>query len=206
MALVIAGQAIDEDEAFGLLREYGVRYRKTVEFYDHGGRDYPNGVTLADIGRLVVINGRPTASDVGVLIDAVLAEEWQELPLDATFLELPSDLAESTLYARASGIYRTLTKATGIGMTKATKLMHLKRPDLVPIVDSVAEKVYREAAIAARIADERASYWPVIWREAKHNEERMPTIRSRLLDAGSPVAALPSLRLHDMLLWMRAQN
>lgn len=204
MSLTIAERSLPFDDAFQLLRAYGDKHSQTVAYYDHGGQDSPNAVTLADIGRLVVINARLSGNDVGRLIQAVDADTWSALPLDASFLDLPEDPSSSDIYQKASDIYALLTPPRrGVQMTKATKLMHLKRPQLMPIVDSVAQTAYGDLAAKAakEIGRGRRAYWPCIWADARRNEDALPPLRRRLADCGSPVADLPSLRLHDMLVW-----
>lgn len=64
MTFTTAGRDVSPDEAFERLRDYGGLHARTIEFYDHGGQDTPNAVTLADIGRLVVIDARLSGNDV----------------------------------------------------------------------------------------------------------------------------------------------
>ena len=204
MTFVIADEVITDEAAFEMLLAYGKKYALTVAHYDHGGQDPANRVTLADIGRLVLIDARLRGQDVGRLINAADEATWAAIPPEASFLDLAPDPTAATVYQSASALYARLTPpGGGVQMTKATKLMHLKRPHLVPIVDSVAQTAYRQAAehAAKNLDHGKRAYWVAIWADARRNEDLLPPIRARLAEHGSPVASLPSLRLHDILMW-----
>jgi hypothetical protein len=72
--------------------------------------------------------------------------------------------------------------------------------------DRVSSALHQSSTESCATKGSASTKGLVIWNEAIQNEEQMTVIRARLADAGSCVAALLSLRLHDMLLWMRART
>lgn len=83
--LKIAGHELTEDEALRALNRYP---EATVRLYDLGGTDagpFPNdGVTLADIGRVAVLNPRLSGTDVAASFDAGPDAPWHRAPAPCT--------------------------------------------------------------------------------------------------------------------------
>lgn len=151
---------VSRDRALALLASYAVSHANTVRLYDlagqedgepgpHGAASPANAVTLADIGRLVAINAGLAASDVAALVDVDAAVQFAAVPATARLEDWEPgnglDEAATALYDR----YRL----GGIGQAKRSKLLHVKRPWLVPIADSRVVKVYkhRAAELAAEL-------------------------------------------------------
>lgn len=151
---------VSRDRALALLAGYAVSHADTVRLYDFAGQEDgepgpdgaarpANAVTLADIGRLVAINAGLAAADVAALVDVDAAGEFAAVPAAARLEDWEPgtglDEAATALYDR----YRL----SGIGQAKRSKLLHIKRPWLVPIADSRVVKVYqhRAAALAAEL-------------------------------------------------------
>ncbi len=89
---------LSRDRTLTLLIDYAVPYSAAVDLYDLGGdlggRPGPCGaaepadsVTLADIGRLVVINAALAAEDVATLIDVDAAGDFAVVPAEARMQE-----------------------------------------------------------------------------------------------------------------------
>lgn len=211
-ALSLAGVEVTEDEALQYLDRYAVGLPATVCVYDYGGKtDKPiagsNTVTYTDIARLVIINANLRARDVVSLMNPIPASLWAAVPLDADFRDLPEDPTGLPLYEALTALYRVF-RVPGIKNAKATKLLHLKRPGLVPIIDSVATKAYAVTAqnMAAKFVRKEPMYWAAVWRDARSNAEALDGIRADLVRHGHAqalVARLPLLRLHDILVWSR---
>lgn len=74
MDFTIAGERWPVTKAPAVCRWYGDRYPDTLRFYDFSDADqdpHPDDtVTLADAGRLVVINARLASGDVPTMIEA----------------------------------------------------------------------------------------------------------------------------------------
>lgn len=114
--------------------------------------------------------------------DNLLHDDWQEL-LD-----------------RANGLYQHFRHADsgGLGPTRTHKLLHLKRPHVFPIVDSVVRNVYLDQA-KKEGGGRQAVYWPVLAREIRANADGYRALASELKD--DRVGRLTIPRLHDILVW-----
>ena len=210
--LTFAGDDVEEPQALAALRRYADEHPATLAWYDYAGGDLPpvaaDGVQLADIGRLVVINAQLSADDVPGLL-APLPDDglWDAVPHDADFRDLPADPHEHPVYVAASELYSALTSRHNIARTKATKLLHLKRPQLIPVVDSVAAEHYRQAAdhLAARWGEPHGQFWAAIWTDARANQAALRPVLDELAGDGGDrarLAALSPLRIHDVLVWL----
>lgn len=209
--LTFAGDDVEESQALAALRRYADEHPATLAWYDYAGTDAPpvaaDGVQLADIGRLVVINAQLSADDVpGLLTPLPDVGLWDAVPHDADFRDLPEDPHEHPVYVAASELYAALTSRHNIPRTKATKLLHLKRPQLIPVVDSVAAEHYQQVAddLAARWGEPHGQFWAVIWSDARANQEALRPVLDELAGDGGDrarLAALSPLRIHDVLVW-----
>jgi hypothetical protein len=151
----VGDRIVNRERAIAILADYAVQFNATVRLYDLGGE--PDGrpgrgsaaaaadsVTLADIGRLVVINAALTADDVATLIEVDAAAEFSAVPSTA---QLQNCAHGSALDHAATALYDKYRRP-GIGQAKRSKLLHLKRPWLVPIADTRVMTVYRHRADA----------------------------------------------------------
>jgi Family of unknown function (DUF6308) len=149
----IADSEFSPDQAFELLCGYAIDYADTVRFYDLAGdpegrpgpgssADPVNAVTLADIGRLVTINANLRARHVTRLMDIDAAAEFAAVPATC---RLEQCEPTSVFYQAATALYERyrLPSGNGIGPARRSKLLHLKRPWLVPIADTRVVRAYR---------------------------------------------------------------
>lgn len=197
MMLRIADVELEVDQAADVCRWYAGKHPGTLKFYDFAGTDtdpHPHdGVDLADAGRLVVINANLTADDVPRMISAATDAPWSVVRHDDDLL---SDGWEELL-SRAEELYWHFRQAS-LGPTRTHKLLHLKRPRVFPIVDSVVRKVYRDAARDAA-GGRGFHYWPVVGREINANRKVYRELTGVL--QGHRVGRLTVPRLHDILVW-----
>jgi hypothetical protein len=119
------------------------------------------------------------------------------------------------LYDDALALYEHFHKIRGIGPAKASKLLHLKRPLLYPIVDSKVMDIYRAtgAPAAAAKANPRSKaqgwkevFWDVIRADLIANWQGLAELHQLLATAGADgddhaalLARLGPLRLHDII-------
>ncbi|MCW2671809.1 MAG: hypothetical protein JWP14_398 [Frankiales bacterium] len=208
--LTLAGVQITVETAHQYLADYAQQHYATMRYYDYN--DLPtlptgsNRVEMGDIARLVVINARLAAEDVPRLLEPVDDALWAAVPRGAEFQTLPDDPTGEPLYEHASALYTAFRKRLGIGSTKATKLLHLKRPGLVPIIDSVVKSSYGDIArqLASQWGSDEPVFWAAVWRDARTNEAALVAVREALADGDDRhqrVSRLPLLRLHDILVW-----
>jgi hypothetical protein len=200
--------------ALGLLQDYAVNYANTVRLYDLAddpeGRPGPgsgaepvNTVTLGDIGRLVVIKAGLAACDVATLLDINAATGFAAVPPTARLEECEPG---SDLYQAATFLYEKyrLFKGSNIGPAKRSKLLHLKRPWLVPIADTRVISVYRRRADswAAKLGT-ASGHWEAVREDLNAAVDDFEWLTARLCDHQEArvqrLGRLTSLRLLDIL-------
>jgi hypothetical protein len=212
----IADYEFSPDQAFELLQGYAVKYPDTVRLYDlagdPGGRPGPgsgadpvNAVTLADIGRLTVINANLRANDVATLVDIHAAVEFAAVPATSRLEQCEPGSAS---YQAATALYEKYRppKGSNIGPAKRSKLLHLKRPWLIPIADSRVVVAYRRRARSwAAGLGQVSARWEPIREDLTAAAEDFERLTARLCDHQDPrvqrLGRLTSLRLLDILAW-----
>jgi hypothetical protein len=205
---------VDRDRALALLVGYALSRAETVRLYDlagvEDGQPGPNGaarpvdaVTLSDIGRLVAINAGLAAADVAVLLDVDAAAEFAAVPAAARLEEWEPG---GRLDDAATALYDQF-RLGGIGQAKRSKLLHLKRPWLVPIADSRVMKVYQNCA--ATLAAElglASGHWVAVRDDLIAATDDFVWITRQLKshhdDRIRRVAHLTRLRLLDIVAWL----
>ena len=178
-----------------------VRRAVHFELYDFAGDGSPphahNSVDLSDCGRLVVINARPAAADVPRMIRAAKSAPWDAVPLQADLLRStdPDEVLEG-----ANSLYQHF-RAAGLGRTRTHKLLHLKRPEVFPIVDSVVRETYRRQAKEAGLArgSRQQHYWAALASELRADLGAYEALRQML--SAEQLGRLTVLRLADILVW-----
>jgi hypothetical protein len=202
------------DQALDILRRYAKQYHGTVLWYDLAGDEHghpgPGGaaepvnrVALADIGRLVIINAGLRANDVPLLLGQDLTAEFTAVPPGA---RLEDWAPGNSLDSVSTALYDRF-RLDAIGPAKRSKLLHLKRPWLVPIHDSHVERVYknRAAELGAQIGDVDDGWWEAIRRDLVDGARDFVWLSDSLRnDDDSHVrraGKLTGLRLLDILVW-----
>ena len=188
----IASKEINLEQAVAVCRWYAMQYRATLKLYDFGGRNADphshDTVDLTDAGRLIVIKANLKADDVPAMIQAGVDAPWHFVGPQDDLLTAP-DVNE--LLQRTEALYRHFRDA-GLGPTRTHKLLHLKRPAVYPIVDSVVRETYKEWAAPDR-------YWLTLANEMRDDAEEYRQLRQWLL--GEDPGRLTVPRLHDILVW-----
>jgi hypothetical protein len=212
--LQIGDHKLDLPDALQLLQDYAVKFPDTVRFYDLAGdpdgRPGPGSnhvnpavaVTLGDIGRLVAINAALSAEDVATLMDADATAEFVAVPATA---RLEDCVPGTSLYQAATALYDKF-RLTNIGQAKRSKLLHLKRPWLVPIADTHVTTAYHDRARAW--ADElgiASGHWEAarddLTTAASDFEWLIGQLSSHRDTRIERLGRLTSLRLLDILAW-----
>lgn len=217
----IGTQQVSYDAMVERATAYATEHSATVLYYDLAGDprgapgpDVENGsaahVTLSDLGRLVVFNARLGANDVPRLLDADLADAWEPsiLPVDA---RLEDCLPGSQLEAVAAAAYERL-RLPHIGRAKRSKLLHLKRPRLVPVIDSRVDPLWAAAAaeVSREMGREEPMYWEAIRRDLVDGATELTQLHSDLNSADDALVRrlgrLTELRLLDVIAWTTASG
>lgn len=146
----------------------------------------------------------PIKAGIGLLGEFAgeIRECLKDIPNDRSLAELSDDeyrtiLGEGSPAWRLWDIIRANGREKwGVGSTRASKLMARKRPRLIPIEDSVVNRV-----IGFKGGD---SWW--LWREAltgnKDKVERMAAVVRRAAGRHD----LTTLRALDVALWMKGKR
>lgn len=213
----IGDHILTRDQAHQHLCDYARRHAKTVLWYDLAGNENGqpgpvgaakpvNSVTLADVGRLVVIDARLGAADVAPLLEAAESEMFAAVPATARLEEWEPgnalDVAATALYDRFD--------CHGIGPAKRSKLLHVKRPWLVPIADTRVTSVYRRLAkeLEAETSVPSAGWWEAPKNDLVNGESDFAWLSDSLASDHDPavrrLARLTALRLLDILAWTLA--
>ena len=203
----IADRELSCDEGLAILRGYAMRYAGTVLLYDLAGDENccpgPGGasepvdeVTLADIGRLVVINAGLRAGDVPLLLDVRADGEFAAVPPAARLEECTPG---SALCSAATVLY-DLFRLPGVGGVKRSKLLHIKRPWLVPIYDTHVHRIYEDMA-----ADPDGGWWEAARRDLVDGSGDFAWLSAALRDDDDArvrrAGKLTELRLLDIIAW-----
>jgi len=206
--ITIAGHEVTLDRAVDVLIHYEP---ETVRFYDLGGESPSDRVTLEDLGRMVAIAAELTADDAHCLMTDGQRVRWIEPGHSLIEAEPGSDIFE-----RASQLFNDLDALPNIGHAKASKLLHIKHPALIPILDSEVEGVYEDKAkkrAALEVGKKRTKerrWWAVIRDDLIANEVAFKEIRAQLEQHDGEHARrlmqLTDLRLLDILAWRMGRD
>jgi Family of unknown function (DUF6308) len=211
--LQIGDHKLDMHDALELLQDYAVKFPDTVRFYDLAGD--PDGrpgsgshvnpadaVTLGDIGRLVAINAALSAEDVATLMDTDATTEFAAVPATARLEEC---VPGTGLYQAATALYDKF-RLTNIGQAKRSKLLHLKRPWLVPIADTRVTAAFHDRARAW--ADElgiASGHWEAAREDLTTAASDFQSLTAKLSSHRDTrierLGRVTSLRLLDILAW-----
>ncbi len=218
----LAGKVIRAHEVVDALLAYPLG---TLRYYDNGG-DQDTGeewavrerVLLSDIGRMCVIEPSLSGADVVALVEAGRDAPFHAVAPDDR-LEFADPEEAGGLYDRANELYQHFYKIDGIKSAKASKLLHLHRPQLYPILDRWLKAFYEEAArIAGRASRTRSPngepmFWAAIREDLIVNSGSLLDLRHWLADQLDPstdrwslLCGLTDLRLLDVLTWSVARG
>lgn len=110
---------------------------------------------------------------------------------DRDFITLESTTGSE--FAPVRALYVQLCRISGIGETRATKLLARKRPRLVPIVDSVVRK---------HIFSNGRKHWEPLHAALKANDNALWERLVELRDLAELPEDVSVLRVFDVLAWM----
>lgn len=176
-----------------------------VGAYDSlAGIGRPDRIEIADVQALNrTMRARSAHARWADLVDRELV--WlREIPLDLDLIETDDDgwaaaRGDELVRAALSGVI-----AHGRGASVATKLLHLKRPRLFPILDAlVVDLLGRSAPEAAatqrRVGEEAARVVVHLRREGRRNVDALRAIQERLAAEGYQRSLV---RILDAALWL----
>ncbi len=207
----IAGQPVHAP--FGRLASYALNHERTVLQYDLGTSVPTNQITTAEISRTRAVSSRVSDQEGQQLIHTCnqVALILAGIP-PAAHIRDAGPAVHGGLFDQALAVFNQLL-APGIRYAKVSKILHLKRPHLFPILDSHLTKAYRKTATQAVLHFQtqrpgyRRLYWAAIRGDviAGSNVLSLAVLRGLIqqdVDARvRRLASLSDLRLFDILTW-----
>ncbi|NYI88770.1 hypothetical protein HNR02_002093 [Amycolatopsis endophytica] len=205
--LVVADRTITLDDAIAVLERYP---EATPPRYDLPGPGDPYTLSPAEVVRTRVVRSRISTEEMSWFIERALDAPW--VPPESDLRD--ADPAErSGLYADMTALYRHFMDARprGVSHAKVSKVLHVKRPSLFPILDQHVFTAYR---VPARLQAQRYPQWgyrSMTWAAVREDLlaatmsgalERLRTaITLHAQERVLRLAGVTDLRLLDMLTW-----
>lgn len=205
--ITIAGRPITAP--LKTLCNYAAKYGGTLRQYDFAPKGEPTVLTGAEIWTTRIIHSRVTHAERDELEKASASWEshWAAISPDAVINDA-DPAVEGGLYDSMLKLYTLMTRIPGVSTAKASKILHFKRPDLYPILDSRLVELYRDsAAVAAQRHPERGfkrMYWAAIRNDVVANQAALSSLRHDLRNQSDDIdrlTKLSDLRLLDILSW-----
>jgi hypothetical protein len=205
--ITIAGRTITGP--LKTLTDYSRRYAGTLARYDFADKGDPNILTGDEIWTTRIIHSRFSRAEQSELEKRSTSwrENWAAVAPTAC-IEAADPAIEDGHYDAMHKLYSLMTDVHGVGAAKASKVLHFKRPDLYPILDSRLMDLYRDPAVdAAKRYQKRGfkrMYWAAIRNDVIANEDALKKLRQDLAneDAGiNKLSDLTDLRILDILSW-----
>lgn len=197
------------DLAKGYMNQYG---KWSYPVYDsYGGSGDPGSVSLQDTLAVALLNAgqNPVTTQYTFL---GLLEEINEKLADPRLTGSLADASDSTLEAIA-GLFGVLDRkdpTPGVRLTKLSKVLHLKRPDLIPLYDNNIWRCYaklgnpRVKPMRGRSWEDFALAWlPEVQQDLRDGLQHWQGMAA-LAPEGSPVPT--PLRVLDMVAWRHVEK
>lgn len=208
-AIHVAGAVVHDP--WGRLVHYAEFYGKTMRRYDFAGNlEDPNILTREVVRSTRVIGSRISDKQVGWFVQRARSAPWHAVsPTADLYAADPADVGGA--YDAADALYRHFRSPSqrGIRTAKVSKVLHLMRPELVPVLDSRLVKTYRLAAknAAKRYRGPRHEpmYWAAIRDDLIANRAAIEKIKEHAAGSQSDqiarLAKLSDLQILDIVTW-----
>ncbi len=195
----------------------GLRIRSVPDKFEYllksGYREYDSAPVRPDAelraceaSLCVWLNSRISGND--------LAKIWQSRPqIERALGELPNDvdllgLSDSRFAELADAILRVIrsTLCYNVGLSKATKILHKKRPLLIPILDNVVTEYYDEGPLAGRRFREGERLVEYLRRFRNDLESVGKEVRSIQVSLSNRGTELTHCRILEFLIWKQRMD
>ena len=199
--LSIAGRPVDGKK---MVRQYP---RKTLARFDLLGPGNSDVLTREEVTRTQSIHSRIDAQEVKWFVERAENAPWMQA--DAVLVDADPSKNDG-IYKRMDDLYRHFREPSrrGVNAAKVSKVLHVKRPGLYPILDSQLLKVYRVAATEqARQFPELGAkrlYWAAIRADVLTNASGLVELREWLAvgdEQLQPMSLVSDVRLLDICTW-----
>lgn len=209
--LTVAGRTVKDP--MGVFEHYAQRYGKTLAKYDFSTQADLCSIALPDVAVTRVIASRISGAQAQQIVKRAAESRHllQAIPVEAR-LQDADPARNDGLYDAMTALHESL-QGPGIKDSKVSKILHLKRPSLYPILDSALSKFYRQAARAAATRYPERGFRIMAWAAIRDDllanqqslQELRPALAARDVLRAHRVHELSDLRLLDILAW-KAQH
>jgi len=188
----------------------------TLRAYDFVGPGSAVAITTEEVVRTRVSRSRISAAEVDWFVarSATCDALWLAVGPGARLADADANV-HGDLYDRALALFEHFSEPARVGVStgKISKVLHLKRPNLFPILDTELRHAYQPRAeeAARRLQPQRpglrAAYWAAIRADLLDpaNVAGLAVLRRRLRehdrDMLRRVADLSDVRLLDIIAW-----
>lgn len=214
MGLTVAGRLVRDP--IQIWRSYARRTR-TLREYDLAGAGDPAILIACEVARTRIIASRVTRREGAWFLQRAADAPWGCVSAGAD-LVCADPAVRGSLFDGAAALYWHFTTPhqAGIGPAKIHKVLHVKRPELYPVLDRLVRRLYRAQARTwvDRISDTRpgdsVTFWAAIRQDLTDEKNRSALWQhcEQLYEdpQTAPMADLPALRLLDILAWEIARR
>ena len=203
--VVIADKRLTIDQALAVFRSYRI---KTVDVYDLKGAGSPNVITLEEAARTRAVSSRLSNQHAAWFVARSQTAPWPHPDADLA----DADPSESGgLYDQMNACYSHFysDRPRKVDIGKISKVLHIKRPKLFPILDTEVRACYQQAARRAAKNYPKRGYKAMFWAAIRDDlvANRQSGSLAALRDAFASEPPLPvyseltALRLLDILTW-----
>ncbi|GAB3110346.1 hypothetical protein GCM10027055_09530 [Janibacter alkaliphilus] len=205
LEITVAGRTIED--ARRVVEHYARSHPRTLTRYDASTQECHDVISAEDVAASRVLASRISRAQGEEILELAAShhELLAQIPKEADLAD--ADPAESQgLYDKGADLLTAL-QGPWVRVAKASKVLHLKRPALFPILDSGLTRLYRScAAEAARRYPERGHrrmFWAAIRNDLRTNVDTLAELRKQISDADAQALTrdLTDLRLMDILAW-----
>jgi hypothetical protein len=203
--IYLVGSRLSTRDALLRLRVYP---KDTPERYDLPPCQ-PGVITVAEIHRTQAVHSRISKVQGEWFIERSTSWAWSSIPADACLRDADPE-EEGGLCDTASAMYdhffHDADRPSKVNVAKISKVLHLKYPGLIPILDRRLLRIYRTKAEQAakkshRWQAEKALTWEAIRQDLIRSD--LSPLRMRLAQHAdlAVLSSLTDLRLLDALAW-----
>ena len=205
ISVVVADKSLTIEQALAVFRRYSL---KTVHRYDLKGLGDPRVITLEEAARTRAVSSRLSNKHAAWFVARSQAAPWPHPDTDLAEAD-PSE--RDGLYDQMNACYEYFhsDRPRDVDIGKISKVLHIKRPRLFPILDTEVRACYKQAARrAARdypARGHKVMFWAAIRYDLIANRQCGSLAELRDTFASEPplkvYSALTDLRLLDILTW-----
>lgn len=145
--LTVAGKIRSMEDALGVFEQYP---HKTPAAFDFVGPGEPGVLTAVEVIRTRKISSRISNKELPFFVETASTAPWMDASADLA----EADPTNGHLFPSMTDLYWHFAERApkGVSVAKISKVLHLKMPNLFPILDSHLARSYAPATKMLRIA------------------------------------------------------